>query len=189
MFNGSLVSRMPERGSFLTRVVLLGTMVVAIGSAAVGVRAQEHGRHFGAHGGPGMLFNGSPERVARVVDRWLDGLNATDAQRAQIKPIALAAAADLNVQRTTQRDLRAQGVQLFGAPSVDANAAESLRQQMVAQHDQASRRVLQAMLEVSGVLTPDQRVKVAERFQQRQTVMNDERSFTERRGYRDQPQR
>ena len=64
-------------------------------------------------------------------------------------------------------------MQIFAAPTVDAAAAESLRQQMLAQHDQASKRMLQAMLDVSKVLTPEQRAKMAERAKQRQAVMQE----------------
>ena len=121
-------------------------------------------------GGPGM-FMGRPEWVARRVDRMLDGVGASDAQRAQIRQIAQAAAADLTAQRDAGRGLRAQGLQIFAASSVDAAAAESLRQQMLAQHDQASRRMLQAMLDVARVLTPEQRTKLAELNLQRAEQM------------------
>ena len=119
---------------------------------------------------PGMggagLFIGPPDMVARRVDRMLDGVGASDAQRTQVRQIAQAAAADLTAQRDAGRGLRAQALQIFTAPSVDAAAAESLRQRMVAQHDQASSRMLKAMLDVASVLTPEQRMKLAERHRQ-----------------------
>ncbi|MFG5410434.1 ion channel [Piscinibacter sakaiensis] len=43
---------------------------------------------------------------------------------------------------------------------------EQLRLQMVAQHDQASRKHLQVMLDVAQVLTPEQRAKIGERMAQ-----------------------
>jgi Spy/CpxP family protein refolding chaperone len=126
------------------------------------------------HGAGGMmLFGGSPEQIARHVDRMLDGLNATDAQRTQIKQIAQAAAVDLKAQREAGKSLHDRSLQIFTAPTVDANAAEALRQQMQQQHDQASRRVLQAMLDVSRVLTPEQRAKIGERIRQREAAMQD----------------
>ena len=129
-----------------------------------------HGRHAQAMQGGGM-FMGSPERI----DRMLDGLNATDAQRTQIKQIATAAAKDLGDQRKTSRELREKAAAIFTAPTVDAAAAESLRQQMLAQHDAASRRMTQAMLDASAVLTPEQRAKLGERMQQRQQRMQERR--------------
>ena len=106
-----------------------------------------------------MMFGGSPQRIDRAVDRMLDGLEASDAQRSQIKQIAQSAAADLKAQREAGKGLRQRGLQLFAAPTVDAAAVEALRQQMLAQHDQASKRVVQAMLDVAKVLTPEQRAK------------------------------
>jgi protein CpxP len=64
-------------------------------------------------------------------------------------------------------------MQVFTAPNVDANAAEALRQQMLAQHDQVSRRMLTAMLDISRVLTPEQRARLAARAQERATRMHD----------------
>ncbi len=122
----------------------------------------------GGHGeGGGMMFGGSPERMGRMIDHMLDGVSASDQQRAQVKQIAQAAAADLKGTRTATRELRQRAMQVFTAPTVDAAAAESLRQQLQAQHDQSSRRMLQAMLDISRVLTPEQRAKLGERFKQR----------------------
>lgn len=141
--------------------------LLAVGAAwAMSAWAQPGGGH---HGGGGMMmFAGPPERVARMVDHMLDGLNATDAQRSQIKQIAQAAAVDLKAQREAASGLRERALQVFAAPNVDAAAAESVRQQMLAQHDQRSRRVLQAMLDVSRVLTPEQRARLSERMKQRE---------------------
>lgn len=145
------------------RWVLL-SMLVAV-SATVAMSAWAQPMRHGAGGGMG--FGGSPEQVARGVDHLLDGLDATEAQRTQIKQIAQAAAVDLKSQRESTRALRDKGMQIFAAPVVDAAAAESVRQQLGVKHDDASRRSLQAMLDMSRVLTPEQRAKIAERFKQR----------------------
>ncbi len=161
------------------------------GSAAMG--GHGHGRmHHGGPGmeghgaaeGPGMLFMGPPEHVARAVDRMLDGLSATDAQRAQVKQIAQAAAEDLRRQHEAGRALHERSLAIFGAPTVDAAAAESLRQQMLTQHDQASRRVMQAMLDVAKVLTPEQRARIADRMKQREDIRRDRMQRMQREGQR-----
>src|SRR5207342_3195701 len=132
---------------------------------------------------PGMMMFGvPPEHVGRAIDHLLDGLGATDAQRAQIRQIAIAAASDLKAQRDAARPLRDKGMQIFAAPTVDAAAAESLRQQMTAQHGEASKRVLQAMLDVSKVLTPEQRAKMVERMTQRQAAMQERMQRQQREG-------
>jgi periplasmic protein CpxP/Spy len=155
------------------RWVAAGLVLAISATVALSVwAAPGGGHHGGGFGGPGM-FMGSPDHVNRAVDHMLDGLNATDAQRAQIKQIVTQAAADLKGQRETTRALRDKAMQVFTAPSVDAAAAESVRQQMIAQHDAASRRTLQAMLDISGVLTPEQRAKIGEQMKQRQQRMQE----------------
>jgi len=144
-----------------------------------GMHEPMHGMHHGMdgmHGGMGggaMMFRGSPERMGRIIDHMLDGLNASDAQRGQIKQIAAGAAADLKAQAEAGRGLRQRAMQVFTAPNVDANAVEAVRQQMLQQHDQMSRRASLAMIEVARVLTPEQRVRIAERMRDRQAQMED----------------
>lgn len=167
---------LPQQGSGLVmRLLAASVFVVAAAGAAFSAHAQGHyGAGRGGPDGPGMMmFGGPPEQVGRSVDRMLDGLNATDAQRTQIKQIATAAAADLKTQRDAARGLHEKGLQIFTAPTVDSGAAEALRQQMSAQHEQASKRMLQAMLDVAKVLTPEQRARIGERMKERQAVMKD----------------
>ena len=133
------------------------------------------GMHHGMGGGMGggMMFRGSPEHMGRMIDHMLDGLNASDAQRGQIKQIAAGAATDLKAQREAGRALRQRAMQAFTAPTVDAGAVEQVRQQMLQQHDQMSRRMTQAMLDVARVLTPEQRARLGERMRDRQARMED----------------
>lgn len=130
----------------------------------------------GGHGGPGGWALGNP----RMMDRLLDSINATTEQRTQIKLIATAAQTDLQAQRTQGRALHQQGQALFTQTTVDARAAEALRVQMLTLHDQTSKRRLQMMLDISRVLTPEQRLKLAERMKQRQAMS--ERHRAEREG-------
>ncbi len=169
------------------RLWTVGAVVaLAAGAGSFAYAQERHGSAFG-HGGPrdGMtgLFGGSPERIAQGADRWLDGLNATDAQRAQIKQIAVAAATDLRTQREAGRGLRARAMQILTAPTVDATAAEALRQQMSAEQERGSRRMLQAMLDMARVLTPEQRATLGQRLRERQAVMKDRME----RMHRDRP--
>ena len=145
---------------------MLSSMVVAVAATfALSAWAMPGGH--GHHGmeGAGMMMSG------RGADRLLDGINATQAQRTQIRQIFQAAASDMRAQREQRRALHERGLQIFSAPTVDAAAAESLRQQMLQLHDQASKRRMQAMLEASQVLTPEQRVQLAERMKQRGEMM------------------
>jgi len=163
------------------RLLWLGMLMAVLGTLAVTAWAQPMGGRMGHHGGgmDGMMMGG------RMMDRVLDGLDATDAQRSQIKQITQAAAADLKAQRDASRELRQRGMDIFTAPNVDANAAEAVRQQMLAQHDQASRRMMLAMIDISRVLTPEQKAKLAERMKERAAKMQERMD----RMHREHPQR
>jgi protein CpxP len=180
------------------QMVMFGMLVSLLAMLSVSAWAQpapppppppgmmDHGPGMGRmhHGGGmgGMMFGGSPERMGRMIDHMLDGLNASEAQRSQIKQIAGAAGTDLKAQMQAGRGLRQRAMQAFVAPTVDAAAIEQVRQQMLQQHDQMSRRVTQAMLDIAKVLTPEQRAKVGERMRDRQARM-------EERMQREQPRR
>jgi Spy/CpxP family protein refolding chaperone len=129
-----------------------------------------HGSHWG-HGGHGGQGAQGGWLMGRGLDRMLDAVNATEAQRTQIRQIAASARADLQAQRETRRSLRDRAMSAFVAPNVDAREVEAIRQQMLAQHDARSRRLTQAMLDASQVLTPEQRVQLAERMKQRSERM------------------
>ncbi len=175
MFKLKFLFASPHSVGAVLRWMLMSVLVIAAAAVAVSAEAQEraHGMGGGGEGRGMMMFGGSPEHVGQRIDHLLDGLNASDAQRAQIKQIAIAAATDLRAQHEASRGLREKGLQIFSAPNVDAAAAESVRAQMQTQHDQASRRTLQAMLEVGKVLTPEQRAKLGERLKQRDAVMHE----------------
>jgi periplasmic protein CpxP/Spy len=158
--------------------LILAALVVAVsgGTAAIAqaqpMRGADHGPMMGergAHAGPGMHMG----------ERMLDRVKASAEQRAQIRQIMEAARKDMQGQREARRALRDQQMQLFTQPNVDANAVEALRQKQIAQHDQASKRMTQAMVEASRVLTPEQRAQLATDMRQRRDMM--ERHQRERR--------
>lgn len=124
--------------------------------------------HHGGRGGHdehGALMG--PFGEGRMLDRMLDDVKATDAQRTKIKQIAEAAKKDLQAQHEAGRSLHEKTMQILSAPKIDDAAAESLRQQMLAMHDKVSKRSLQAMLDISRVLTPEQRAQLAQRMKDR----------------------
>ncbi|MEQ1686534.1 MAG: Spy/CpxP family protein refolding chaperone [Burkholderiaceae bacterium] len=173
----------PSQGAAsLLRWMMVSVLVVAAAAVAVSAEAQErpHGMRGGEGGHGMMMFGGPPGHVARRIDHMLDGLNATEAQRTQIKQIASAAATDLQGQREAGRALRERSLQIFTAPTIDATAAESVRAQMQSQHDQASRRTLQAMLDIGRVLTPEQRAKIGERMKERGAMMKERKERLQR---------
>lgn len=162
--------------------LMAATMLVALAAtAAQTANAQPHGMRGGAehhHGGGEGMAMGKP----RMMNRMLDAVGASAEQRAQIKQITDAARADMKAQHDSGRKLREEGAALFAQPTVDARAAEALRQQMLARHDQASKRQLQMMLDISRVLTPEQRKTLADKMMQRRSMMERHRAEREALG-------
>ncbi len=163
----SSTSRFSPRA--LRTVIAVGVLAVA---SAFTLSAFARGG-FGGHEGMGGGMMG------HMAGRMLDRVNATADQKAQIKKITESAMADLKGQRDGHKALREQAMNLFAQPNVDANAVEQLRQQMLKQHDQASLRISQAMVEASRVLTPEQRKQLASEMAKRGDMMK--RHHEERR--------
>lgn len=126
----------------------------------------------GGHGGGGMRGHaGACEGPmgarhgdhALMGGRLLQGLGATAEQQAKLRDIMKTAREDIRKQREAAGNPRAEMMRILSAPNVDAAAAEAQRQKITAQHEAASKRMLQAMLEASAVLSIEQRQKLAER--------------------------
>ena len=148
------------------KMFAFGAVLAVAGTVALTAVAQPMGA--GMHGGHGAGMGGMGMQMP---ERMLDQVNATPEQRTQIKQIMQAAATDMKAQHESGRALRDQAMQLFTQPNVDANAVEGLRQKMLSQHDQTSKRMMQAMLDSSKVLTPEQRLKLADMQKQRRDMM------------------
>lgn len=128
--------------------------------------------------GSGPMGIGSPRELHRLLER----VSATEAQRSQVRDLLQAARTDLQAQRQAGAALRDEQMKILTQPTVDANAAEAVRQKMLAQHDEASKRQLALLLDVSRVFTPEQRAKLAgEMDQMRQRRDLAERQAAERR--------
>jgi periplasmic protein CpxP/Spy len=158
-----------------SRLAAATVLVAVLGSISLTAWAAPGGHRGGMGMGMGFMHG-------RGVEHMLDAVNATAEQRTQVKAIAERTMTDLKAQRDSGKGLREQTMKLFAEPVVDANRAEALRQQMLQQHDQASRRIMQAMLDISRVLTPEQRKQLADRMAQRGAMMERHRREREALG-------
>lgn len=138
------------------------------------------GQHMGGMHPGGMAMDGMGMGLGmghgRHAERLLDSVGATAEQKAQIRQIGEAARADVRAQREAGAGLREQARALMTAPEIDAAAVEALRQQMLARHDQTSQRMTRAMVDMGRVLTPDQRLALAEQMNQRRATMKQRRA-------------
>jgi len=169
------------------RAVAFGVLMSVAGAVATTADARPmmgygggHGMHEMGMGGHGMGGHGMGG--GRMGERMLDSVNATEAQRTQIRQIMSGAQGDLQKIHDATRALREQQMNLFAQPNVDAAAAEALRVQIQAQHDQASKRRLQAMIDASRVLTPEQRAQLAQRGKERRDMMERHRRERQQQG-------
>ncbi|MEO5670455.1 MAG: Spy/CpxP family protein refolding chaperone, partial [Ramlibacter sp.] len=81
--------------------------------------------------------------------------------------IATAAMADLKPLRDQMRQVRRAGIDLLAATVIDRRSLEQLRVTQMQAADARSRRMVQAFADAADVLTPEQRLKVAEHLKRR----------------------
>jgi Spy/CpxP family protein refolding chaperone len=154
----------------------VGSLIVAV-AAAVALPAMAQGpghgpMHAGHHGARGHDRADGP-LGGRMLERLLDRVKATDTQRTEVRRIAEAAQKDLRAQHESARGERAALVGLLAQPEIDPAAVEAQRRKDLARHEQASKRMTQAMLDIAKVLTPAQRAQVAEEMRQRSERMGE----------------
>jgi periplasmic protein CpxP/Spy len=129
-----------------------------------------HGGHMGQQGGQHMMGG------TRHLDRLLGAAKLTDAQRTQIRDIQAKTYADLKNLHTQDPLPMAHGLSLLSEAKPDAAAAEQARQEMMARHDKASQRMLQAQLDIANVLTPAQRAQIGTTLKAREERMKERMS-------------
>src|SRR5262249_24955325 len=132
---------------------------VLIGAVSLSV-ARAHGPGGGGPGGPG-------EFMQWRVQRMLDSVGASDAQKQQIKAIFDAAKPQEQSIHQQHAALRKQIEAALTAPTIDSAAIEKLRQQSVQLMDKGSAVFTPSMVAAAKVLTPDQRKQIAEKIQER----------------------
>ncbi|MBX2805184.1 MAG: Spy/CpxP family protein refolding chaperone [Hyphomicrobiales bacterium] len=148
----------------------IGAVLVGLGAAAggaLGVNAVKAHfmRGFDVHS---MSTEQISERVDRRVERMLSRLDGTtDEQQRQISTIAKSAIGDLKALEFAPREIRGKFVEVLSADNFDAVALETLRAEQVAKFDTASKRMVEAVSEVAGVLTVEQRKQLVEKMAKR----------------------
>lgn len=147
----------------IQNLLRVGTVAAALAIGGVAAHAQPGP---GGPGGPGMMHEGGMFGGGHM-GHMLEMVNATDAQRSQIDAIFKAARTDLASQRENGFKLHQQMASLYTATNIDAAAIESVRQQLSAQHEAASKRMSQASIDAARVLTPEQRAKIADVMKKR----------------------
>jgi len=104
------------------------------------------------------------ERFDKLTQRALKKIDATEDQKARIKPIADDLAAALYGFREEHRAIRSRFIKAFEAEKVDPAEVAKIREDALALADRASKKMTEAMVKASEVLSPGQRRKLAEHW-------------------------
>jgi len=102
--------------------------------------------------------------MAEHLDKALDAAEATPDQKARIHDILKTAMQSIMPLHKQMEEAHGSLHRLLAAPTVDRAALEKLRADEVAQLDQASRTLVNALADAAEVLTPAQRAKLAEKM-------------------------
>jgi len=132
------------------RKILIASLAVLMLAGAGGVASSARAASpAGDEVGEGMPMR----RMQRILDR----VGATPAQRDQIRAIWSGLRTQLRAERTQKKSLRQQMVAALTAPTINAGEVERLRKQSIASADKISALFTQGMVASAQVLTPEQR--------------------------------
>ena len=157
----------PKRGKGW-RTVIAGVLLVGAGVAAgTAITAYagggwHHGGSRGAgHHGP---FDAERARMRadHVVDYVAKTLSATEAQQREMHTVVGTFIDSIGDDVTEHRATRREMIALLSADSVDQAALQALRAQELSRADAVSERILDSLVELAEVLTPEQRAEVRE---------------------------
>ena len=144
-----------------TRRVLLGGGVALALAGAGAWYGHAQPRHHGWGMAGAMDAESAGEWAQLMTRQMLRRIDATPEQETKIQAIVAGALRELLPMREGARAAHGDALKLVSAPAVDRAALETLRAAQIAMHDQASKRMMQAVLEIADALTPAQREQLA----------------------------
>jgi len=116
----------------------------------------------------GLCGSMDPAQVDKKIDRiagWIaEDLGGTPEQQAKLAAIAKAAAKELAPIRDELAAGRKEAVAILAAKEIDRAALEAHRAKQMQLVTTASERLAKAVADAAEVLTPEQRVKAAEKL-------------------------
>jgi len=147
-------------------------LMIALAAGLVGAfagSAFSEGFRFGPpawHGRGAMMGLLDPaqieERADRAVRHIAIEVDATPDQQEKLRAVVKSAVKDLLPMREKALAARVRGRELLVSPNLDAAAIESFRADQMALADAFSKRVAQTFADVAGILTVEQRRKLAD---------------------------
>ena len=151
-----------------SRGVRFGVAAVALATlgavAATAFDAGAHGRFGWGERHSALTVDAVRERAVDKAEWLLDAIDADQEQRAQINETVEGLVDTLHPWLRQHRDNRRELVAELTRPSPDPAAMEALRAAELELLDQVSREVVGALARMSTVLTPEQRIELADRL-------------------------
>ena len=152
-----------------------GVLLALLAARPIAAAIQEGGgmhRRFGGHfdghmgrwGGHGAANPEAVKEHAAMATKWvLRDIDASEEQQERVTRIVTGTIDDLFRHKEGHQGNRQAFAAQLGAASLDRAALEEIRKSEIALADQASKRLVQALADVSEVLTPEQRQALVER--------------------------
>jgi protein CpxP len=147
------------------RWVKAGVALLVVGAlAAAGISYANNGEACHGHFGMGMHGNMDAAAMSKHIDGFVNHVLAdgTPEQKAKVSAIFKSAMDDLKPLHKQHMEAHEQALKLLTQATIDRDAVEKLRASQIQLADQASKRITQAVEDAADVLTPEQRVKLAD---------------------------
>ena len=165
----------PQQPPRRRRGLIIAASVIGAIAVIVGVKATVFAHGPWQHGwgrGP-MSAEEIADRVETGVKYVLSDVDATADQKAKVTAILQATAKDVASLRDRHFADARQIRELLSAPSIDRAGLEHVRTEELSLADHASQRILEGIADSAEVLTPEQRVKLADRMEKHQRWRSD----------------
>ncbi len=134
-------------------LVVGGAMVLPLGEATAGLFGRGHER---------PRPEAIREKAGFVVEWALARVDATDDQQAQVADILDRTLVELAPLHDDRKADRAEFIAAITGPDVDRAALEDLRAEKLVDITVASEQILASLADIADVLTPEQRMELAE---------------------------
>jgi periplasmic protein CpxP/Spy len=159
---------MQKKRTILYGVIGAGALLTLVAArpitAAIQNSAGLHHSWGGRWGGHAMSPEAAKEHL-QIASKWLlRDIDASTEQQDRVNAIVTGAVDDLFRLRERHQQNRDAFHQQIGGATIDRAALEEIRKSEMGVADEASKRLVQALADVSDVLTPEQRQALAERI-------------------------
>ncbi len=160
--SGNRKQRLGRRARLGVAVITLVGVGAVLGAGATAQAARMGGWHgMGHHAGHAKTEEQARERALDKTAWLLGRLDATPEQETRVNGIVASLVEGLYPLRGEHRDNRRQVITELARPQVDAQALEKIRSDEMLLADSASKTLVNAVLELTEVLSVEQREQLA----------------------------